>query len=36
MNEEYKKLETVSDSEVIEAASKLMDEFDEAFRELAK
>ena len=36
MNEEYKKFETVSDSEVIEAASKLMDEFDEAFRELAK
>ena len=31
MNEEYKQFETVSDSEVIEVASKLMDEFDEAF-----
>jgi hypothetical protein len=36
MNEEYKQFETVSDSEVIEVASKLMDEFDEAFKELAK
>ena len=36
MNEEYKPLETISDSEVIEAAVKLMDEFDEAFKELAK
>ena len=36
MNEEYKQFETVSDSEVIEAAVKLMDEFDEAFEELAK
>ena len=36
MNEEYKQYETVSDSEVIEVANKLMDEFDEAFKELAK
>ena len=36
MNEEYKQFETVSDSEVIEAAAKLMDEFNEAFKELAK
>ena len=36
MNEEYKQYETVSDREVIEAATKLMDEFDEAFKELAK
>ena len=36
MNEEYKQFETVSDSEVIEVANKLMDEFDEAFKELAK
>ena len=36
MNEEYKQFETVSDSEVIEVAGKLMDEFDEAFKELAK
>lgn len=36
MNEEYKQFETVSDSEVFEVASKLMDEFDEAFEELAK
>ncbi len=36
MNEEYKQFDTVSDSEVIEAATKLMDEFDEAFKELAK
>ena len=34
--EEYKQFETVCDSEVIEVASKLMDEFDEAFKELAK
>ena len=36
MNEEYKQFETISDSEVIETAVKLMDEFDEAFKELAK
>ena len=36
MNEEYKPYDTVADSEVIEAATKLMDEFDEAFKELAK
>ena len=36
MNEEYNQYETVSDREVIEAATKLMDEFDEAFKELAK
>ena len=36
MNEEYKQFETVSDNEVIEAAVKLMDEFDETFKELAK
>ena len=36
MNEEYKQFETVSDNEVIEEATKLMDEFNEAFEELAK
>jgi hypothetical protein len=36
MDEEYKPFEIVTDSEVIEAATKLMDEFDEAFKELAK
>ena len=36
MNEEYKQYDTVTDSEVIEAATKLMYEFDEAFKELAK
>jgi hypothetical protein len=36
MNEEYKQFETVSDSKVIEVASKLMNEFNEAFEELAK
>ena len=36
MNEEYKQYETVADSEVIEVANKLMDEFDEAFKEIAK
>ena len=36
MNEEYKQYETVADSEVIEVANKLMDEFDEAFKDLAK
>lgn len=36
MNEEYKQYETVADSEVIEVANKLMNEFDEAFKELAK
>ena len=29
-------LRTVSDSEVTEVASKMMDRFDEAFKELAK
>lgn len=33
MDEELK---TVNDSEVLAAANKLMDEFDEAFKELAK
>ncbi len=36
MNDEYKQFETVSDSEVIEVATELLDEFDEAFKELAK
>ena len=36
MNEEYKQYETVADSEVLEVANKMMDEFDEAFKELAK
>lgn len=36
MNEENKQFETVTDSEVIEAATKLLNEFDEAFKELAK
>ncbi len=36
MNEEYKQYETVSNNEVIEVANKLMNEFDEAFKELAK
>ncbi len=36
MNEEFKQYYTVADSEVIEIATKLMDEFDEAFKELAK
>ena len=36
MNDEYKQFDSVSDSEVIEVATKLMDEFDEAFKELAK
>jgi hypothetical protein len=36
MNEDYKQFETVADSKVIEVATKLMDEFDEAFKELAK
>ena len=36
MNEEYKQYETVADSEVLEVANKLMDEFDEALKELAK
>ncbi len=30
------KIRTVSDSEVTEVASKMMDRFDEAFKELAK
>ena len=33
-NEEQ--IRTVSDSEVTEVASKMMDRFDEAFKELAK
>ena len=36
MNEEYKQFETVADSEVIVAGTKLMDEFNKAFEELAK
>ena len=36
MNEEYKQFETVSDDEVIKVATRLMDEFNEAFEELAK
>lgn len=36
MNEENKQFETVTDSEVIEVATKLLNEFDEAFKELAK
>lgn len=36
MNEEYKPFETVTDIEVIEVATRLLNEFDEAFKELAK
>ena len=36
MNDEYKQFETVSDSEAIETATKLMNDYDEAFKELAK
>ena len=36
MNEEYIQFETVSNNKIVEVASKLMDEFDEAFKELAK
>ena len=36
MNDEYKQFETVTDSEVVEIAARLLDEFDEAFKELAK
>lgn len=36
MNEENKQFETVTDSKVIEVATKLLNEFDEAFKELAK
>lgn len=36
MNEENEQFETVTDSEVIEVATKLLNEFDEAFKELAK
>ena len=36
MNEEQKPFEPASDIEVIELATKLMDELDEAFKELAK
>lgn len=36
MTEEFKQFEVVADSAVIEVATKLMDEFDEAFKELAK
>lgn len=36
MNEEQKQFDNIADSEVNELATKLMDEFDEAFKELAK
>lgn len=36
MNEENRQYETVADSEVTEVADRLMDKFDEAFKELAK
>ena len=36
MTEEFKQFEVVADSAVIEVATKLMDEFDDAFKELAK
>lgn len=36
MNEDIKQYENISDSEVLAAAQNLMDEFDEAFKELAK
>lgn len=36
MTEEYNQFETIPDNEVNELATKLMDEFDEAFKELAK
>lgn len=36
MNEDIKQYENNSDSEVLAVAQNLMDEFDEAFKELAK
>ena len=36
MNEEQKQFDNIPDIEVIELATKLMDEFDESFKELAK
>ena len=36
MNEDIKQYENISDSEVFTVAQNLMDEFDEAFKELAK
>lgn len=36
MNEEQNQFETINNTEVIELATNLMDEFDEAFEELAK
>ena len=36
MKEEQKQFDTIPDIEVNELATKLMDEFDEAFKELAK
>ena len=36
MNEDSKQYEKISDSEVLTVAQNLMDEFDEAFKELAK
>lgn len=36
MNEDSKQYENISDSEVLTVAQNLMDEFEEAFKELAK
>ena len=36
MKEENNQFETIPNAEVIELATNLMDEFDEAFKELAK
>lgn len=36
MTEEYNQFEIIPESEVNELATKLMDDFDEAFKELAK
>ncbi len=36
MNEDIKQYEIISDGELLAAAEKLMDEFDEAFKELEK
>ena len=36
MNEDIKQYEIISDGELIKKKKKLMDEFDEAFKELAK
>jgi len=36
MDEDIKQYEIISDSEVLAVAQNLMDEFDEAFKELAK